>query len=232
MTSHRTRCLATGGLVAALILSGPPAGAAEERPLGGGSLAGRCTSAIDRRLSTLSQLADRARASAPLTDAHEAAVVAITTQQAQGLTSLRAEVLAAPTAAAQAEACGRVVPDHRVYVLTRPKVHLTIAADTVTAATSHLDRAVGALDQAAAAAEAAGGDVTGARAEIEAARAGSAAARDAVAGIADAVLPLEPDGYPANAAQLASSRARLNEARNELRSAARHGRDAHQLLRR
>lgn len=236
MTSTRTRALLAGGvLAAALGLSTSSAGAAEGqdparalRP----EAKERCTSAIDRRLTTLSQLADRARDSEPLTDAHEATVLATTAQQTQGLTGLRADVQAATTAAALADACRKVVPDYRVYVLTRPKVHSTIAADTITAAAARLDSAVAALQQAADAAEAAGRDVTAAQAEIDAVRAGAGAARDQAAPVPDAVLALEPSGYPANATTLTSSRTALTEARTRLRAAIQDAKDARGLLRR
>jgi hypothetical protein len=232
MPSRRTRSLATTGLVAAtaLALAAPPVGAAEEGRERDGRTLERCTSAIDRRLATLAQLGDRARASGPLTDAHEAAIVATTTEQARSLSGLRAEVVAAPTAAARAEGCRRVVPEYRVYLLTRPKVHLTLAADVLTAATGRLDEALTALEQAADTADAGGRDTSAARAEIAAARAGSATARTSAGGVPGAVLPLEPAGYPANAPVLTASRATLTGARTTLRAAAQDARDARRLL--
>jgi hypothetical protein len=227
MTKTRTRAFLTGGAaVAALILTSAPAGAAD-----GGPTRERCISAVDRRLATLSELADRARRSGPLTDAHEAVIVTTTTGQAAGLTALRAEVEAATTRAARAEACRKVVPDYRVYVLTRPKVHLTIAADALTAATGRLDEALARLQAAADTAAASGRDVAAAQAEIDAAVAGSAAARALAGGVPDAVLPLQPAGYPSNAAVLTSSRTTLSEANSKVRAAAQDAKDARGLLR-
>lgn len=236
MTNNRTRAIVAGGLVAvtALSLSGSPAMAAEGRD---GERAPRpeakerCTSAIDRRLAALGQMGERARGSGPLTDAHEATVLATTAQQTQGLTGLRAEVQAATTSGALADACRKVVPDYRVFVLTRPKVHLTIGADTLTAASVRLEEAVARLQQAADTAAAAGQDVTAAQAEIDAAKAGAAAVRTQAAPVPDAVLVLEPSGYPANATVLSSSRTTLIDARATLRAAAQDAKDARTLLR-
>jgi len=237
MTNKPTRAFVVGGLVAmtALSISALPAGAAEQanptdraaRP----EAKVRCTEAIDRRLVTLTELAKRARDSGPLTDPHEATIIATTTAQFQGLTGLRAEVQAATTGATLAESCRKVVPDYRVYLLTRPKVHLTIGADTLTAATIKLEEAVAKLQKAADAAAAAGKDVTAAKAKIDAAKADAMAARNLAAGIPDAVLVLEPAGYPANATVLTGSRATLAEAKGKARTAATEAKDARNLLR-
>jgi hypothetical protein len=227
MTTNRALALAAGGLVAGgLALAPIPVSAAETAPRG----KERCITAIERRLATLAQLTERAKASGPLTDAHEAAVTATTRQQAEGLQGLREQVRAATTATGVAEPCRRVVPEYRVYVLTRPKVHLTIAADTLGAAGTRLEGAIGTLQHAADAAEAAGRDVTAAQAEIDAARAGATKARTLAGGVPDAVLALQPAGYPANASVLTSSRSTLTEARTALRAARRDAQEARDLL--
>lgn len=76
-------------------------------------------------------MGEKARASGPLTDAHEATIRTTLADQTTGLTALRAKIQAATTPEAVAESCRLVVPDYRVFVLTRPKVNLTIGADTL-----------------------------------------------------------------------------------------------------
>ncbi|GAA1647672.1 hypothetical protein ACFQY4_02035 [Catellatospora bangladeshensis] len=176
------------------------------------------TARIDGRLAMLKVSGVAIRNAARLTDAHQAALQKIIDADLAGLTELRAKVAAETTVEAVRADARSMVEDYRVYLLVRPQVHLTVAADVESAALTRLRDAHGKLAEAVAAAKAAGRDVGDAEAKL----AHLKAELDAVdlAGVADTLLAVEP-GPDAAAirTKTGAARAAVRAARTHLRAA-------------
>ncbi|BCJ71415.1 hypothetical protein CS0771_09590 [Catellatospora sp. IY07-71] len=176
------------------------------------------TARIDGRLAMLKVSGVAIRNAARLTDAHQAALQKIIDADLAGLTELRAKVAAETTVEAVRADARSMVEDYRVYLLVRPQVHLTVAADVESAALARLREAHGKLAEAVAAAKAAGRDIGDAEAKL----AHLKAELDAVdlAGVADTLLAVEP-GPDAAAirAKTGAARAAVRAARIHLRAA-------------
>lgn len=218
-----------------------PALAASSEPAAGGAtpttnpqrladLQGRCEAAIDRRLTFLDGLTNRANGAQELTSAHRATILSTITSQRGGLASLRNAIAADATVASALADCRKIVPDYRVYVLTGPKVHLTIAADRLLAAAGKLDDAEAKLQQAATTEQGQGKDVSAAQAKIDDMKAQDAAIRSKVSGVGDALLALEPSGYPANQGTVTSSRDAVVQARGDAQTSFQDAKAAKQAL--
>lgn len=172
------------------------------------------TARIDGRLAMLKASGVAIRNAARLTDAHQAALQKIIDADLAGLTELRAKVAAETTIEAVRADARSMVEDYRVYLLVRPQVHLTVAAEVESAALTRLREAHGKLAEAVAAAKAAGKDVGDAEAKL----AHLKAELDAVdlAGVADGLLAVQPGP------DAAAIRAKTGAARTAVRAARTH----------
>ncbi|HEY5155568.1 MAG TPA: hypothetical protein VIJ47_12585 [Acidimicrobiales bacterium] len=182
------------------------------------TVAQKCTAAIDRRFTTIDQLANATTAADTLSDAHRSALQAELGAARSGLQGLRAQITAATDLATLKSLCPLIVEDYRVYVLEAPTVHLSIAADREVAAAGHLDQIGTKLDAAITRAEAAGHDVGQARTFYADFTAKVSEAKGLGTGVPGAVIPLTPAGYNDGSAVpvLASSRDALVKGKGDL----------------
>lgn len=228
MTTRTVLAAVALGTVAATSFASP-AGAAEGRGLEAART--RCEGSIDRRVTELDRLKLRVQqADEPLTDAHQSTLTTLLADQRSGLTSLRATVTAASDRTALRDACAKVVPDHRVFVLTRPKVHLTVAGDTEATAAAVLTTKAGVLQEAANAQKAAGRDVTAAQQAIDAAKAKATSASSIATPLGDTMLALTPAGEPGDRTTVKATRDAVVRARTDLKAGVASAREAKRLL--
>ncbi|MFD0594863.1 hypothetical protein ACFQZ4_22775 [Catellatospora coxensis] len=186
---------------------------------------------IDGRLAMLRASGLAIRNAARLTDAHQAALQKIIDADVAGLTELRAKVAAETTTEAVRADARSMVEDYRVYLLVRPQVHLTVAADVESAALTRLRTLHGKLAQAVATAKSAGKDVGDAEAKLAHLKAELDAMESALSGLADDLLAVRPgpDGA-AIKAKTAAARADVRTARTHLRAAATDAKAIRDLL--
>ncbi|MEU8003253.1 hypothetical protein AB0B66_19015 [Catellatospora sp. NPDC049111] len=175
---------------------------------------------IDGRLALLRAEGVAIRNAARLTDAHQAALQKIIDADIAGLTELRAKVATETTAEAVRADARSMVEDYRVYLLVRPQVHLTVAADVESAALARLRTLHDKLAQAVAAAKSAGKDVGDAEAKLAHLKSELDATESALSGLADDLLAVQP-GPDAAAikAKTAAARTDVRTARTHLRAA-------------
>ncbi len=198
--------------------AGTPAATAADKAVGLDAAKKLTTARIDGRLAMLKASGVAVRNAARLTDAHQAALQKILDADVAGLTALREKVAAETTVEAVRADARSMVEDYRVYLLVRPQVHLTVAADVESAAVTRLREAHGKLAEAVAAAKAAGKDVGDAEAKL----AHLKAELDAVdlAGVADTLLAVEPGPDAAGIrAKTGAARTAVRAARTHLRAA-------------
>jgi hypothetical protein len=219
--------LSAVAVAGALVLGAPAAAMAQTATAGtdervhrtAETVKARAHEAISRRLETLDRLAGRVRDSRTLTDAHRAALAELVESQQQGLTALDAKIQADTDPETLRADVKSIVTDYRVYLLTVPKVHLVICADTEIAVADRLDDVATRLQQRIDAAAAAGKDVATAQGHLDEMKAKVAGARAAASGVPDQVLPLVPQDYPDNKPTLDAARASLATGRAALRDA-------------
>ncbi|WP_155375556.1 hypothetical protein [Catellatospora vulcania] len=175
---------------------------------------------IDGRLALLRAEGVAIRNAARLTDAHQTALQKIIDADIAGLTELRAKVAAETTPEAVRADARSMVEDYRVYLLVRPQVHLTLAADVESAALTRLRTLHDKLAQAVAAARSAGKDVGDAEAKLAHMKSELDAMGSALSGLADELLAVQP-GPDAAAikARTTAARADARTARTHLRAA-------------
>jgi hypothetical protein len=184
-----------------------------------GTVKARAHAAIARRLETLTRLAARVRDNEYLSDAHRTALSDLIAAQTRGLTALDAKIQADTDFETLKADIKSIVTDYRVYLLTVPKVHLVIGADTELAAEAKLDEVAARLQTKIDAAEAAGKDITVAQGHLDAMKAKVGDVRAAASGVPDAVLALVPQDYPGNKPALEAAQAALKTGRAAVQAA-------------
>jgi hypothetical protein len=221
------KILSAAAVTGALVLGAPATALAQTRaPVAEqgarrdvNAIKARAHEAIERRLETLARLAQRVQENRHLTDAHRTALADLIESQTRGLTALDATIQADADPETLKADVKSIVTDYRVYLLTVPKVHLVIGADTELAAAGKLDEAAsrlqGKIDEAAAA----GKDVAAAQRHLDEMKAKTGEARDAAGGVPDSVLPLVPQDYPGNKPVLEAAQASLKTGRAALHEA-------------
>jgi hypothetical protein len=215
----------------AVALAAPSAPAAERAATRDGSIVKRrAHEAIERRLNTLRRLADRVRDNRRLTHDHRATLTDLINDQIEGLTALDGKIQADTDRETLLADVKSIVTDYRVYLLTVPKVHLVVGADTEVAVADRLDQVAARLQTKIDEAEAAGKDVTVAQGHLDDMKAKAGDARSAASGVPESVLPLLPQDYPDNKPTLDRARDRLREGRTALREAAKLARQVVQDL--
>jgi hypothetical protein len=189
-----------------------------DRSLANLQAAGTCE--IDRRLATITRLHGVVDQAGAFTADHRATLGLILSNDATGLTALKAQLAADTTAAAAAADIRKIFTDYRIYALVTRQVVLVHAEDRVGVATDRLNQAADQLAAAIAQAEANGQDVTAAQAHLDAMNAAIVAAQNEVAGDADSVLAQTPATWNAGTAKpvLDAARASISAARTDLRT--------------
>ncbi|WP_191843955.1 hypothetical protein [Catellatospora chokoriensis] len=186
---------------------------------------------IDGRLALLRAEGVAIRNAARLTDAHQAALQKTLDADIAGLTELRAKVAAETTLEAVRVDARSMVEDYRVYLLVRPQVHLTLAADVESAALTRLRTLHGKLAEAVTAAKSAGKDVGDAEAKLAHLKSELDAMESALSGLVEDLLAVQP-GPDATAikAKTTAARADVRTARTHLRAAATDAKAVRDLL--
>jgi hypothetical protein len=221
------RTLASLVVIGGLTLAGTaPASAAGTTTAA--TVKARAHAAIERRLATLADLRSRVTGQARLTSGDRGQLLTQIDADSRGLTALDAKIQADTDRATLRTDVEAIVVDYRVYLLTVPKVHEVIAADTELAAVTRLDAIAARLQAAIDAARAHGHDTTRAQADLDAMKAKVAAADGAAAPVPGQVLPLTPPNWAtADRPVLEAARTSLVDGRADLAAA----RDlAHQVV--
>ena len=225
------RKLSAAALTGALLLVAPTAAMASTRATSArtpdaagarrdvGTVKARAHEAISSRLQTLARLTSRVHDNRYLSDAHRAALTDLFAAQTRGLTALDAKIQADTDLETLKADVKSIVTDYRVYLLTVPKTHLVIGADTELAAAAKLDQVAARLQTKIDAAAAAGKDVTAAQSHLDAMKAKVGEVRAAASGVPDSVLPLVPQDYPGNKPALEAAQTSLKTGRSSLQSA-------------
>ncbi|MFB9179149.1 hypothetical protein ACFFX1_13505 [Dactylosporangium sucinum] len=146
----RTTTALLTALAVALVAAAPASAAPSARPSAGAGLdaAKRAVAdRIDKRLDALEQYAGTIGTAKHLDAAHRDSLTKLVADSRSGLTALKTKVAGETTAAAVKADAHSMVNDYRVFMLTGPKVRLSIAVDTELAAVELLRRKPGA-DQA------------------------------------------------------------------------------------
>jgi hypothetical protein len=220
--------LAAGMALGALALGPTAASASTARlttaPTGDCDVAAvktRVTAAIDRRIITLDSLTSRTNEAAGLTDADRHTLLSQLAAEKNGLSGLKAHVAAdtdCPSLRADAKS---VVETYRVYLVMAPKVHLVIAADSITKITNS-DKVADSEAKLQAGIDKKkneGKDMTQAQADLNDMKAKVASARAAVASVSSSVINLQPTDYPGNRTTIVAGRDSVRAGRADLRSA-------------
>jgi cell pole-organizing protein PopZ len=181
----------------------------------------RAHEAINRRLETLARLAARVRDNRHLSDAHRVALSDLLEAQRRGLSALDEKIQADTGSETLKTDVKAIVTDYRVYLLTVPKVHLVIGADTELAAAAKLDEVATRLQAKVDEAAAAGEDVAEAQRHLDAMKGKDSETRTRASGVAGAVLPLVPQDYPGNKPVLEAGQTALKAGRSALHDAGR-----------
>lgn len=186
---------------------------------------------IDGRLAMLRAEGVAIRNAARLADAHQTALQQTLDADVAGLTELRAKVAAETTLEAVRADARSMVEDYRVYLLVRPQVHLTLAADVESAALTRLRTLHGKLAEAVTAAKSAGRDVGDAEAKLAHLKSELDATESALSGLVNDLLAVQPgpDGA-AIKAKTTAARADVRTARTHLRAAATDAKAVRNLL--
>lgn len=116
--------LACGLVAASPAVAAPSPGAGLDAARS--AVAGR----IDKRLDALERFEATVNGAARLDPGHKATLTKLIGDQRSGLTALKTKVLGETTAAALKADAQSMVYDYRVFILTGPKVRLTVAIDT------------------------------------------------------------------------------------------------------
>ncbi len=176
---------------------------------------------INRRFTTLNDLAARITASKVMTSSHAATLQAEIGSTRSGLTSLKAAIDSETVVATLKLDVTRIATEFRVYVLVVPQVNLTNAADGVLATQTRFADVDSKLAARIAAAKAAGKDTAAAQTALDAMNASVAKAVGLATPLPAALLALTPAQYNAGTAGpvLASSRAAIVQARDSLKAA-------------
>jgi hypothetical protein len=219
MPSFKRR-VATGTALALAIIplaavATAPASAATA--LGVAYCQGRSNAAISARLAVLAGDAHLVQSAKHLSPTNAAALSNLITSDESGLSALKTKIDGDTSLASCHADAMTIVTGYRVYVLVEPQVHLTIAADRISAVAETLRDVATRLETRLAQRKAQGKEVDpGAQDAVNDLNARVAAATAAVSGVPSQVLALTPAGYPANKATLQSARGALETARHDV----------------
>lgn len=156
---------------------------------------------VNRRLGTLTTLANRIAGAPVLTAGDRSALTTKIDATRSGLVALKATIDGDTTVTQLRADLRRIVTDYRVYLLVAPQVHLTIGADAESTAVAKLQTLAGKLANAISQAKANGKDVTAAQADLGAMNGQVAAAQARVSPIVAGLLPLTPAQWNAGTAE-------------------------------
>lgn len=146
----RTAAALLAALACTLVVAAPADAAPSARPSAGAGLdaaKNTVTARIDKRLEALKRFAGSVNEAKQLQPAHRSTLTKLISDSQSGLTALRTKVLGETTTAAVKADAESMVFDYRVFMLTGPKVRLSIAIDTELAVIAKL-RTVSGVDQA------------------------------------------------------------------------------------
>jgi hypothetical protein len=202
------------GLTGSVGLRPLPAGAQQVRVDAAKRLA---AGAITRRVLALRELETATRAIVRLSEADRSALDQQLQAQINGLTSLNAKIQGdVDLATVQADA-GKIVTDHRVYVLTIPKARGVVVSDIELTAEDQLSKLADRLQSTV---DSSSKDATKAKTDLASLRAKLTAVTGAVTPLPAGLLALQPSGYPGNRAMLEQTRTALRTGRANLADAA------------
>jgi hypothetical protein len=136
------RTLAIATTVAAVTVGVAGPAAATAKPLDATKKV--VTARIDLRLAALDKFAVVLGQSKQVSSSHRATLTTLIKDQKSGLTALRGKVAGETTAAAVKTDAKAMVDDYRIFILTGPKVRLTVAIDTELALGAKLEQQPGA----------------------------------------------------------------------------------------
>lgn len=189
------------------------------------------TRRIELRLTALARFGTALGAADRVTAAHRATLQELISADVDALTDLRAKVAGETTTAALRADATSMVNDFRIFILVRPKVKLTIVADTAAAAAGKLQAAHDKLAGLVAKAKAAGKKTGPAETALATMQASIDKATAALDGQVATLLALQPgpDGK-AIRAQVATIHRTLAGARSDLRAAHKTGKKLREAL--
>jgi len=179
----------------------------------------RADAEIQRRLTTLQADSALVSKASHLSDSDRDALTSLITADQNGLTALKDTIDADTDLATARNDARRIVTDFRIYVLVEPQVHLTVAADRVSAIADRFADLDTKLQAKIDAAKQAGKDTGAEQQALDDAKANVADASTAASGVPSSVLALTPAGYPANRDTLVQARQDLETARTDLKTA-------------
>ena len=130
--------------LAATLVAAAPAGAAPSPGAGLDAAKTAVAARIDKRLNALKGFESTVNAAGQLTSAHKATLTKLVDDQQAGLAALKTKVQGETTASALKADAQSMVYDYRVFILTGPKVRLTVAIDTELAVVTKLKSEPGA----------------------------------------------------------------------------------------
>ncbi|MGI5244574.1 hypothetical protein [Dactylosporangium sp. CA-139066] len=139
-----TTALAALATLAATLVTAAPAGAAPSPGAGLDAAKTAVAARIDKRLDALKGFESIVNGAGQLTAAHKAALTKLIDDQQSGLAALKTRLQAETTAPAVKADAQSMVYDYRVFILTGPKVRLTVAIDTELAVVTKLRSQPGA----------------------------------------------------------------------------------------
>ena len=195
--------------------------AAAVRPVSTLSLRAFGDCEIDRRLVTLTELANRISSSKVLTSADAATLTAEIGATRAGLNSRKSAIYTEVSLAALRADVTKIVTDYRVYLLVVPQVNLVNGADAVLAAADKFTQVNTNLSARIEAAKAAGKDTKAAQAALDAMNEAVSTAVGLATPLPGKLLALTPAQYDAGTGGpvLAGARADLLSARDDVRAA-------------
>ncbi|GAA2381373.1 hypothetical protein [Dactylosporangium salmoneum] len=130
--------------LAATLVAAAPAGAAPSTGPGLDAARTAVVNRIDKRLDALKRFEATANGAGQLQAAHRTTLTNLIAEQRSGLSALKTKVQAETTAAALKADAQSMVYDYRVFILTGPKVRLTVAVDTELAVVARMKAEPGA----------------------------------------------------------------------------------------
>lgn len=230
----RTAALLATGLVVAGAAAVPWAGASPKARPAAGS---QCTTAdlpvartlveraLDRRVARLEVLGARVDSAKLLSTGDRATLTSTLAAQLAGIKTLQAKVPGDSDCTALVADAQAMVTTYRVFTVTSPQVHITIAADTETAIVAGFSALEPTIAARISAAQAKGVTVSAAQATDSDLVAQVASAAQASGGIASSALAITPadfsgshQAFEADASALGTGRTALEQARTDLQA--------------
>jgi hypothetical protein len=178
------------------------------------------TTRIDLRLAALNKDLADINAAKNITGGHRSTLSTVLSNDTAGLTSLKGKVAAETTLIALHDDATSMVNDYRVYTLVGPKVRLTIAGDSASAAIGKAQQAHDKLAAAVAEKKAGGTDTTVAEADLADMQSSISAATAHLSGQVDTLLAVQPGPDLASINNsVDTTRAAIVSTRTDLRNA-------------